>query len=61
MLTENIGFIKVIGLSDGNWTEVLECDACCAALKLTNKQNDEFNCKKYGEPSLEDEHIGSWD
>ena len=53
--------VQVIGLSDGDWTEVLECDACGAALKRTNKQINEFNCKKCGEPCLEDEHVGIWD
>jgi hypothetical protein len=53
--------VQVIGLSDGDWTEVLECGACGAALKRTNKQINEFNCKKCGEPCLEDEHVGIWD
>ena len=30
--------VQVIGLSDGDWTEVLECDAFGAALKRTNRK-----------------------
>jgi len=53
--------VQVIGLSDGDWTEVLECDACGAALKRTNRKLEKFNCKKCGKAALEEEYAGEWD
>ena len=53
--------VQVIGLSDGDWTEVLECDACGGAMKRTNKKLEKFNCKKCGSAALKDEYAGEWD
>jgi len=53
--------VQVIGLSDGDWTEMLECVACCAALKRTNRTLEKFNCKKCGAAALKDEYARGWD
>lgn len=53
--------IQVIGLSDGDWTEVLDCNACGAGLKRTNRKLEKFNCKKCGSATLTDEYVGTWD
>ena len=53
--------VQVIGLSVGDWTEVLECGACGAALKRTNRKLEKFNCKNCGKAALEEEYAGEWD
>lgn len=53
--------VQVVGLSDGDWTEVLECDACGGAMKRTNKKLEKFKCKKCGSAALSDEYAGEWD
>ena len=53
--------VRVIGLSDGDWTEVLECDACGSALQRTNRKLEKFNCKKCGKAALQEEYAGEWD
>ena len=53
--------VRVIGISDGDRTAVLECDACGSALKRTNRKLEKFNFKKCGNPALVDEYAGEWD
>lgn len=53
--------VQVIGLSIGNWTEVLSCENCSAILAPTKRELNEFNCKECGQPALIDEHAGEWD
>ena len=53
--------VQVIGLSKGDWTELLNCDACGAVMQQTKKDLDKFNCKKCGKAALKDEYAGEWD
>ena len=53
--------VQVFGLSDGDWTQVLTCDACGEALKQTNRKLENFNCKKCGKAALKNEYAGEWD
>ena len=52
--------VQVFGLSDGDWIEALEYDACGAALKRTNRKLEKFNCKKCGSAALKDEYAEEW-